>query len=107
MDRWPRASLDVAKDRKHDIKLSLYLTNVIKAYGEVAEQIHVFFASELVTGEWTASRRGRFTPEGIAAGTHWLERCVRPRRGLDDTDGVCMDGVDAADSGWGVSDELL
>jgi hypothetical protein len=47
-------------------------------------QTHVFLTSALVGGEWSASRRGRFTPGERAAGTHWIGGWVGPRAGLDD-----------------------
>jgi hypothetical protein len=34
----------------------------MKAYGGVDAQIHIFLASALAGGEWSASRFGRFTP---------------------------------------------
>jgi hypothetical protein len=37
MDRWPRAGLEGAKDRKQETKLPLYLTNAMKAYGIMDE----------------------------------------------------------------------
>jgi hypothetical protein len=45
----------------------------MKTYGEVDVQIHVFLTSELVGGEWSALRSGRFTSGG------W----VGPRTGMD------------------------
>jgi hypothetical protein len=35
-----------------------------KAYGGVDVYIHIFFTSALFFGEWSASRSGRFTPQG-------------------------------------------
>jgi hypothetical protein len=35
----------------------------MKAYEEVGVQIHVFFTSALVGGDWSASHPGRFTSE--------------------------------------------
>jgi hypothetical protein len=40
----------------------------MKTYGEV----DVFLTSELVEGEWSASRSGRFTSGERAPGTHWI-----------------------------------
>jgi hypothetical protein len=40
--------------------------------------IHVFLASALVTGEWSASRLGRLT-----TGNGWIGGWVGPRAGLD------------------------
>jgi hypothetical protein len=34
----------------------------MKGYEEVDVWIHIFLASELAGGEWSASRSGRFTP---------------------------------------------
>jgi hypothetical protein len=39
--------------------------------------------SELVEGEWSASRPGRFTPGEIALGTRWIVGWVGPWSGLD------------------------
>jgi hypothetical protein len=55
----------------------------MKVYGIVDVQIHVFFTSALVGGEWTASRPSRFTLEERAPSTHWLGSWVGPRAGLD------------------------
>jgi hypothetical protein len=33
--------------------------------------------------KWSASRTGRFTPEGRVPGTHWIGGWVDPRAGLD------------------------
>jgi hypothetical protein len=44
----------------------------MKAYGGVAVWIHVFLTSQLVGGEWSALRTGRFTPKERAPGTHWI-----------------------------------
>jgi hypothetical protein len=44
------------------------------------------YASELVRGEWSASRSGRFIPGEIAPGTHWIGGWVGPRTGLDDVE---------------------
>jgi hypothetical protein len=43
-------------------------------------------ASELVGGEWSVSRFGRFTPEERAPGTHWIGGWVDHRVGLDDVE---------------------
>jgi hypothetical protein len=45
-------------------------------------QIHVFLTSVLFGGEWSASRRGRFTPGGRTPGTQWIGGCVGTRAGL-------------------------
>jgi hypothetical protein len=44
----------------------------MKAYGGVDVQIHIFLASALVGGEWSASRLSRFTPEKRTPGIHWI-----------------------------------
>jgi hypothetical protein len=36
---------------------------------------------------WSASRPGCFTPGESVPGTHWIERWVSPRTGLDDVEG--------------------
>jgi hypothetical protein len=36
----------------------------MKVFGGVDGYIHVFLTSALVGGEWSASRPGRFTPQG-------------------------------------------
>jgi hypothetical protein len=56
----------------------------MKTYGGVDVQIHVFFTSALVGGEWSGSHPGCFTPGEIAHGTHWIWGWVGPRTGLDD-----------------------
>jgi hypothetical protein len=40
----------------------------MKLYGGVDVHTHIFLTSALVGGEWSASRRGRYTP-----GNHWIE----------------------------------
>jgi hypothetical protein len=47
-------------------------------------QIHIFFTSTLVGGEWSTSRPGRFTPGERAPGIHWIGGWVDIRAGLDD-----------------------
>jgi hypothetical protein len=42
--------------------------------------------SELVGGEWSASRLGRLTPGERALGTRWIGGWVGPRAGLDDVE---------------------
>jgi hypothetical protein len=39
----------------------------MKTYEEVDVRVHTFCASALVTGKWSASRLGRFTPDN-----HWI-----------------------------------
>jgi hypothetical protein len=46
----------------------------MKAYRGVDVQIHVFFTSALVGGEWSASRLYRFTP-----GIHWIGGLAEPQ----------------------------
>jgi hypothetical protein len=46
-------------------------------------QIHICLTSAIVGGEWSASRRGRFT-----AGTDYIGGWVDPRAGLDDLEKV-------------------
>jgi hypothetical protein len=47
----------------------------MKAYWVVDVQTHIFLTSALLGGEWSASRPGRFTPQG-----------KYPRAGLDDVE---------------------
>jgi hypothetical protein len=56
----------------------------MKACEEVDVEIHIFLASALAGGEWSASRPGRYTPGEIAPGTHWIGDWVDSRAGLDD-----------------------
>jgi hypothetical protein len=56
----------------------------MKAYGGVDVYIHIFLASALTGGEWSASRPGRFTPGERAPGTHWIGGWVDPTAGVDD-----------------------
>jgi hypothetical protein len=58
----------------------------MKAYGGVDVCIHIFLTSALAGGEWSASRRGRFTPGERSAGTHWIEGWVDPRASLHDVE---------------------
>jgi hypothetical protein len=59
---------------------------LIQTYGEVKVEIHVFFTSELVGGEWSASRHGSFAPEERASGGLWIGVWVEPRTVLDYTE---------------------
>jgi hypothetical protein len=43
-----------------------------------------FLDLALVTGEWSASRYGRFTPWERARGTNWIGDWVDTRAGLHD-----------------------
>jgi hypothetical protein len=67
------------------VKLSLHLTKhyAMKAYGGVDVQIHVFFTSTLVWGEWSALRHDRFSPGKRAPDTYWIGGWVCPRGGLN------------------------
>jgi hypothetical protein len=56
----------------------------MKAYGGVDVQIHIFLASALVGGEWSASLPYRFTLAERAHGIYWIGGSVGPRAGLDD-----------------------
>jgi hypothetical protein len=55
----------------------------MKAYGSGCIY-HIFLNLELVGGEWSASRLGRFIPRERAPGTHWTAGSVDPRAALDD-----------------------
>ncbi|PNF38935.1 Brain-specific homeobox protein-like protein [Cryptotermes secundus] len=57
------------------------LANALKlsetqAYSGVDVWIHIFLASELFGGEWSASFPGRFTPGERVPGTQWIGSCV-------------------------------
>jgi hypothetical protein len=56
----------------------------MQVYGGVDVQSRIFLTSALVGGEWSASRRDRFTPGDRAHGTNWIGGWVSPRAGLDD-----------------------
>jgi hypothetical protein len=58
----------------------------MKAYGVVDVEIHIFLTSALAGGEWSASRRRRFTPGEVALDTHWIGGWVGPRASLDDVE---------------------
>jgi hypothetical protein len=58
----------------------------MKTNGGVDVQIHIFFTSALVGGEWSSSCPGRCTPGEKAARTHWKGGWVGPRTGLDDVE---------------------
>jgi hypothetical protein len=59
----------------------------MKVYGESGGIDSVFFTSAVVGGEWSDSRRGRFTPGESAPSTHWMGRVgpqsLSGRRGED------------------------
>jgi hypothetical protein len=44
----------------------------MKAYGGGDVYIHIFLASALAGGEWSASSPCHFTPGERAPGTHWI-----------------------------------
>jgi hypothetical protein len=54
----------------------------MKTYGAMDVYTYVFLTSELVGGEWSASRSGRFTPRERSPVTHWIWGWVGPRAGL-------------------------
>jgi hypothetical protein len=56
----------------------------MKAYGGLDVQSHIFLASALAGGEWSASCPGRFTPGERAPVTHWIGGWVNPRACPDD-----------------------
>jgi hypothetical protein len=56
----------------------------MKAYGGVDVQIHIFLTLELVRGEWSASRPGRFTPGERASSIHGIGGWVGPGASLYD-----------------------
>jgi hypothetical protein len=58
----------------------------MKAYGGVDIQTHIFLASALVGGEWSASCLGCFTSGERAPSTHWIGGWVDPRASLDDVE---------------------
>jgi hypothetical protein len=68
---------------KVKVKLSLCSNYVMKAYGELDIQIHIFLTSALVGGEWSASCLCGFTPREMYPGTHWLGGWVGLKYGLD------------------------
>jgi hypothetical protein len=58
----------------------------MQAYGGVDVLIHIFLTLALVGGEWSASRRGRFSPRKRTPGTNLTGGWVSPRAGLDDVE---------------------
>jgi hypothetical protein len=56
----------------------------MKTYGGMDIEIHAFFISALAGGEWSASRRGRFTPGERDPGTNWIGGWVDCRICLED-----------------------
>jgi hypothetical protein len=63
----------------------------MKAYGGVDVLIHIFLASALVGGEWSASRLGCSTSGETAPSTHWIGGWVDPRAYLDDVENKILD----------------
>jgi hypothetical protein len=55
----------------------------MKTYGGVDVQIHIFFTSALVIGEWSASHPGRLSAGERAPGIQWIGSWVGPRAVLD------------------------
>jgi hypothetical protein len=55
----------------------------MKVHGGVHVYIHIFLASVLVGGEWSATRPSCFIPEQWTLGIHWLGGWFGPRAGLD------------------------
>jgi hypothetical protein len=55
----------------------------MEGHGGVDVYIHVFLASAVVGGEWSASRPGRFTPGERAPDTLWIVGWMGPSTGLD------------------------
>jgi hypothetical protein len=64
-----------------DIYIYIYITFLTSG---VDVEIHIFLASALVGGDWSASRPRRFIPGEIAPDTHEIGSWVNPRAGLDD-----------------------
>jgi hypothetical protein len=58
----------------------------MKGHGAVDVQIHVFLTSEVIGGEWSASRPCRLIPGERAPVTHWIGGWAGPRAGLDDVE---------------------
>jgi hypothetical protein len=58
----------------------------MKTYGGMVVQIHEFFTSEQVGGEWLASRPGRFTHGESAPVNHWIGGWVGTRAGVNDVE---------------------
>jgi hypothetical protein len=54
------------------MSLCLPTYQIIKTYGGVEIQLHVFLTSAIDGGDWSVSSPGRFTPEERAPGTHWI-----------------------------------
>jgi len=65
------------------LSLCLIKHHAMKAYWGVEVYPHAFLTSALDGGEWSASRRGRFTPMDRTPGTHWIGGWVGPGAVLD------------------------
>jgi hypothetical protein len=68
------------------VKLFPCLTNLVLHHADVWGSdvySHVFLTTEIVGGEWSASRLGRFTPGERVRGTHFIGNWVSPRTGLE------------------------
>jgi hypothetical protein len=52
----------------------------MKTYVGVDVYIHIFLASAVAGGEWSASISGSFTTGDRAPGIHWIGGWVDPRR---------------------------
>jgi hypothetical protein len=63
--------------------LNEFIQHAMKAYGGVDIYIHIFLASVLAEGEWSALCPGRFIPGENAPGIHWIGGWVDQRAGLD------------------------
>jgi hypothetical protein len=59
------------------------ISYAMKTSGRVDAWVHVFLASALVEGQWSASYPSRFIPVDKAPGTHLIGGCVGHRVGLD------------------------
>jgi hypothetical protein len=67
------------------LSLCSFLTDhhAMKAYWGMEVQLQAFLTSALNGGEHSASRCGRFTPQGKSPGTNWTGGGVSPRAGLE------------------------
>jgi hypothetical protein len=80
------SSTELQQPRYVKVKLSCaYLIKhyVMKTYGRLDVEIHMFLTSPLIGVEWSASLRGRFTPGERSQGIRWTGDWVGPRIGLD------------------------
>jgi hypothetical protein len=58
----------------------------MKTYVGMCVQIQVSFTSALVSGEWSVSRRDRFTTGERAPGARWMGSWMGPRTSLDNVE---------------------